>query len=150
MENVPEYQIFPAQWLCLSHDERELLAKRFSIGRSVATEIVDNRIVSDGRGVNDLKAITKEKMQEYINDPKEEDFMRLWNLVQAKARYELNPPQELPAMKATPVVVEEKKEEVVVPEKKVNGFRQLTEKENVVMNILTKNANAKSKRTKSK
>jgi ribosomal protein S13 len=136
-------QIFPAHWLPLSHEMREHLAKVFGVGRSASTEIVDNRIVSDGRSVSDLSHITKEKMQEYVND-KEESFSRLWELVQSKALGELNPPKELIP------------EHVVVPtsvvdepvKKEVNPFRTPTKKEADVIGILTKNANGKVSKKK--
>lgn len=137
-------QIFPAHWLALSHDMREHLAKTFKVNRSASTEIMNNTIISDGRSVNDLKVITKEALQEYINDEKEESFSRLWELALSKAQGEIMPMKELP-------VVEVKKEEVIAPvvdEKKINPFRQLTKKEAEVHTILTKNANDKKSKQK--
>lgn len=132
-------QIFPAHWTHLSHDVREHLAKVFGIGRSAGTEIVDNRIISDGRSVNDLKAVTKEKMQEYLNGSKEEVFARLWELSTSKAMGEVSPAKDIKAV--APIV----DKPVDSGEKKVDAFRPATEKEKEVFNIINKNANDKSK-----
>lgn len=95
IKSVTASQIFPAHWLPLSHELREYIAKEFGIQRSVSTEIVDNRIVSDGRSVRDLQIITTEAMQKYLNDSKEKDFYRLWELTVSKAQYEMNTPIEI-------------------------------------------------------
>ena len=91
--------------------------------------------------MNDLKVITKEALQEYINDKKEESFSRLWELALSKAQGEIMPMKEIP-------IIEEKKEEVITEEKKINPFRPLTKKEAEVHTILTKNANDKKSKQK--
>lgn len=146
--NVPEYQVYPAHWIHLPHEVREHLAKIFDVRRSGPTEIVDNKIISDGRMPADLKSITKEKMQEYLLKSKEEDFMRLWELTLSKARGELHPPQLI----ATPThkPVEKPVDSVDIQKKEVNGFRPQTAKEKEVMAILDKPKNANDKSTKKK
>lgn len=146
MSNVPSEQIFPAHWTSLSHEIREHLAKVFSINRSVATEIVDNKIISDGRGVNDLKAITKEKMQEYLNNSKEEGFFRLWELVVSKARFETQIPTEIKLVTATPVV------ETSQEKPKKTGLEPASEGQAKIANILLskENAHVKPKRATQK
>lgn len=143
---VQAYQIFPAHWVPLSHDLREYLAAKFGVGRSVATEIVDNRIISDGRSPNDLKNITLEKMQEYTGS-KIDDFMQLWAITVSKATSELNPPKEI-TTKVEKATVDKPVE--TVEKKEPNGFRPATEKEIAVHDIITKNANDKSTTKKQK
>jgi len=146
--NVPEYQIYPAHWIHLPHEMREHLAKVFDVKCSGPTEIVDNKIISDGRMPADLKSITKEKMQEYLLGSKEEDFMSLWEITLSKARGELHPPQLIAT--PTPKPVEKAVESVDIPKKEVNGFRPQTAKEKEVMAILDKPKNANDKSTKKK
>lgn len=85
--------IFPGHWLPLSHDMRELLAKRFDIKRSSFTEVSNNKLVADGRTPIDLQAITRAKMAEYVGEPADTElpYSRLWELTQSKANAELNP-----------------------------------------------------------
>lgn len=155
LKPVPFEQIFPAHWIYLPHEIREHLAKVFGIGRSVATEIVDNRLVSDGRSVRDLAAVTKEKMEAYIGGGTEDmHFYDMWNVCISKAKVELNPPKDLQPSASVdkPVETVDKSPEPVVEEKKnVNGFRPASEKESTVFNILNKNSkNDKPKSTKKK
>lgn len=138
-------QIFPAHWLALNHDMRERLAAVFGIKRSASTEIMNNVIISDGRSVKDLSVITKAAMQEYINDTKEVNFARLWEITQSKALGEITPAQVAPLVVPVESITPPAP---VVDEKKINPFRQLTKKESEVHNILTKNANDTKKKQK--
>lgn len=83
-------QIFPQMWIKLDKEVREHLIKIFSISRTGITEIVDQTIVSDGYTVDDLKAISLEKMNEYIGS--EETFGRAWEITLSKVKHELHPP----------------------------------------------------------
>ena len=83
-------QIFPQVWIALDKEVRDHLAKIFSIERTGVTEIVDQRVVSDGYTATDLLAITLEKMNEYIGST--ESFARAWEVTLAKVHSELHPP----------------------------------------------------------
>lgn len=83
-------RIFPHIWLEAPRDIREHLAEVFGVQQTGPTEIKDDRVVSDGRTIEDLAVITAERMAEYVGSV--EPFPRLWELTLAKARAELNPP----------------------------------------------------------
>jgi hypothetical protein len=135
-------QIFPAHWVPLPQDIREYLAKTFGLSRSVSTEIVDNRIVSDGYGVNDLKGITKEKMQEFLLGSKEESFARLWELTLSKANSDVHTPKEIKLKSIIAEVAAEVKKE----EKKNDVFRFVTEVEKNIVDIITKKKDGTTKK----
>jgi patatin-like phospholipase/acyl hydrolase len=82
--------IYPQQWLHLSKEVRLHLMKVFGIIRTGITEIRDQEVISDGFTADDLKAITLEKMCEYIGS--QETFLRAWEVTLAKIHAELNPP----------------------------------------------------------
>lgn len=67
--NVP-----PQLWMLLYKEQREILEKEFNIPRTGACEIYDNRVISDGRTVDDLKVITLEKMN-LLNKKKTQTFL---------------------------------------------------------------------------
>lgn len=87
---MPHEKITPQSWILLPKEIREHLAIAFNVGRSSHTEIRDSEVITDGRTMSDLEAISKEKMTEYVGS--EESFGRLWDLTIAKAHSELNPP----------------------------------------------------------
>lgn len=100
-------------WMLLPREERNLLAERFDLKKSGITEVIDDRVISDGYNVDDLKGITSEKMVEYVGS--EGSFPRLWEITVAKARYELMPPIELKI--PTGVIVEKADEVAVIDER---------------------------------
>ena len=142
---VPEHQIFPAHWTPLPAEVREYLAKVFTVGRSVSTEIVDNKIISDGRGVNDLKAITLEAMQAYANS-KEKDFYHLWTICVSKAKSELNPPKEIKLEAVAKVA----SVEAPVPAPKKTGLEPLSAEKAAIANTLMGNKTPNGKESKTK
>lgn len=87
-------KIYSHYWIEQPKDIREHLMKVFGISRSGISEIRDQTLISDGVTNEDLRMITSEKMAEYVGSV--EAFSRLWELTIAKARYELNPPIEIP------------------------------------------------------
>lgn len=102
-------QIYPGMWIHLPLETRLHLVKVFKLERTGVTEIVDQRIVSDGFTVDDLKLITKEKLCEYVGS--EETFGRAWELTLAKIHSELNPPVgEIRKVGEDNIVVEPTKE----------------------------------------
>lgn len=87
---MPFERILPAQWMHISKELREHLAKVFNVQTSGITEIFNEELRSDGRTYDDLAVITKAKMEEYIGS--EETFLRAWEITVAKAYSELHPP----------------------------------------------------------
>lgn len=86
-------RIYPQNWVELSQQVRVHLAKVFDIPRSGISEVRDMTLVSDGHTNEDLKAITLEKMNEYIGS--EETYPRAWEITLSKVNYELNPPVQI-------------------------------------------------------
>ncbi len=86
---MPE-QIYPQIWMLNPKEIRDHLAIVFGVEQSSATEVRDETVISDGRNEIDLKAITLEKMCEYIGS--QEEFHRAWTITLAKAKHELHPP----------------------------------------------------------
>jgi hypothetical protein len=82
--------VYPHIWMALSQEDRAHLVSVFDIKRTGVTEIRDQHLVSDGYTVEDLTAISLEKMIAYIGS--EETFPRAWELTCMKVRYELSPP----------------------------------------------------------
>lgn len=96
------YNNVPTQlWMLLDKSIKNHLVKVFDIKRTGITEIRDQVLVLDGYSNDDLKAITLEKMNEYIGS--QETFPRAWELTCAKAKYEINPPIDLSALQAKPI-----------------------------------------------
>lgn len=87
--NIP-----PQLWMHLDRKIRMRLIEVFDIKKTGITEIRDQEIISDGYSVEDLKAITLEKMTEYIGS--EETFPRAWEITCSKAKGEVYPPMNLP------------------------------------------------------
>lgn len=65
-------------WLGLSHETRKKIAILLEIPRSGHTEVVDNRVVSDGYTPIDLAVVTLEKLQIFMQNKKEDNFMKLF------------------------------------------------------------------------
>lgn len=86
--------VLPAIWMQLEKPIKDHLVKVFDIKRTGISEIRDQTLISDGYSVLDLQVITLERMTEYIGS--NETFPRAWELTCAKAKYELNPPMNLP------------------------------------------------------
>jgi len=84
--NVP-----PQLWMQLDAAIRAELVSTFSIKKTGITEIRDQTLISDGYSVEDLKAITLEKMNEYIGS-NEESFSRAWEITCSKAKSIVYPP----------------------------------------------------------
>ena len=78
------------QWMLLSKEMRDLIAREFDLKRTGITEICDERVVTDGFSNNDLAFLTKENMSAWVGS--DETFHRAWELTIAKARSILNPP----------------------------------------------------------
>ncbi len=83
-------KVVPQQWMLLSKEVRELLAKEFHIPFSGVVEIRDQELITDGRTVQDLEKLNAESMAAYVGS--EESFSRLFELTIAKAKSVLNPP----------------------------------------------------------
>ncbi len=67
-------------WLSLPMQTRVRMREIFKIPRSSHTLVEGNVVKSDGMTYEDLKAITIEKMREYLNaDPEQTDFVKLFN-----------------------------------------------------------------------
>lgn len=92
-------KIYQQHWIELPNDIRKHLIGVFGIMKTGIAEVRDTTLISDGVTNNDLQVITEVKMQEYVGS--KEAFPRLWELTLAKAKYELNPPQELPSAPTT-------------------------------------------------
>lgn len=142
-KDVPAAQVFPAHWLPLSTELRAYLAKVFDIKKTSFSEIVNNNVISDGFTPKDLSGITIEKMQVYVNDPKEKDFYRLWEICISKAKSELNPPKDIVVPS-----VENSVETVEKPKK--TGLEPIDPKKADLANTLMGKENANVKGTKKK
>jgi hypothetical protein len=114
-------QIYPQQWMALTKPYREVLKKAFGIsGPSAPTEVRDNYVVTDGHTAEDLKAVTLEKMNEYIGST--ETFGRAWEITIAKVHAELNPPiAEVKKIDGTPTFVN-----LLVPEADILDVKEIT------------------------
>lgn len=81
------------QWLTLSNEVRSKIREIFNISKSKGTHLVGNILESDGCTHEDLKAITIEKMQEYLKVP-DTDFFDLFNRVVDSVKIGLIPIEE--------------------------------------------------------
>ena len=79
----------PQLWMQLDKKVRHHLVEIFKIPRTGITEIYNEEIRADGYSIDDLKAISLDKMIAYIGS--EETFPRAWEMSCAKANSELNP-----------------------------------------------------------
>jgi hypothetical protein len=82
--------ISTGMWVSLSNEVRYRMRTIFNISQSGITEVNDGRVVSDGTTYEDLKALTIEKMQKYVDNPTT-DFHKLIDLTVAKVMEELYP-----------------------------------------------------------
>jgi len=101
----------PQLWMQLDSKIRSELILSFNIKKTGITEIRDQTLISDGYSAEDLKAITLEKMNEYIGST-EDSFPRAWEITCSKAKSIVFPPI---AMEIPPTVVpmaDEPKEEI--------------------------------------
>lgn len=76
-----------AIWLQLKPETRAIIAKTFEISKSGNTEVVDNRVVSDGYTVNDLMGITIEKLKAFTNNNSNDfyfQFTKVVNFIEGK------------------------------------------------------------------
>lgn len=87
-------RVLPQLWMLVPSDERSELVAAFNLSRTGISEIRDEELISDGYCADDLAAITKERMEEFVGS-KEDSFGRLWELTCAKARFLANPPMEI-------------------------------------------------------
>ena len=92
---IEQTQIYPQMWMEQTTEIRNKLVNDFEIHKSTGTQVVDNKIITDGVTAEDLLCITAEKMAEYVGSPKTTSFLKLWNLCVSKAMTELNPPINL-------------------------------------------------------
>lgn len=69
-------QILPNEWIHFDVELRQKFAAIFNIPKSSSVHVVDNKVESDGYSVQDLTAITVEKMQEFSGSS-ESDFRKL-------------------------------------------------------------------------
>lgn len=83
-------KILPQVFMLLKKEERDLVAKVFGLVKNGVSEIRDQEVISDGHTLEDLSAITADKMASYVGSM--ESFSRLWELTVAKIHSELNPP----------------------------------------------------------
>ena len=82
-----EPQLTIPQWLELSWEIRHELIHIFNIPRSSGTETMNGKVISDGHTHADLKHITVEKMQAYL-ETVDKDFFGLFNDVLVKLAWQ--------------------------------------------------------------
>lgn len=85
-----EIYLYPVEWLKVPMEIRVKLKEVFNIPRSKGTVIEDNRVMSDGHTIEDLQAVTIEKMQNYL-DSEETDFVQLFNKCVQRIEDEIEP-----------------------------------------------------------
>lgn len=90
-------------WLSLKIETRRKIAVLLGLRRSGTNEVVHdglkNRVVSDGYTPSDLMAVTLEKLQDLMRQPKETDFYKLWEQFVSQVE---QPPVELETGAKTP------------------------------------------------
>lgn len=77
-----------SMWASLPTEVRQQLRSIFNIPRSSHVEVSDGRLLTDGTTPEDFKALTIEKMQEYL-ETNITDFYALFDLVLARVRDKL-------------------------------------------------------------
>lgn len=77
-------------WVSLPNEVRYRIRAIFNIPRSSNTVVNDGAIETDGTTYEDFKALTIEKMQEYLGST-DTDFHKLFDEVVAKVNDELYP-----------------------------------------------------------
>jgi len=118
------YNNVPTQlWMQLEKTIRNHLVSVFNIPRTGVTEIFNNEVRADGYSAEDLKAITLEKMTEYIGS--EETFPRAWEITCSKANSEVNPPMNMLKPEVIPMADEPKDvEEIIETNTKTHGTKK--------------------------
>jgi len=91
-------------WVSLSNEQRNLIRSIFNIPRSKAVEVHDGVVVTDGTTPEDFKALTIEKMQQYVNSDLT-DFHKLFDLVIAKVTDKLLGKPDIIVVAHTPITV---------------------------------------------
>jgi hypothetical protein len=88
-----DIQVNVHDWLALPMLTRVEMRKIFGIPRSSHTLVDGNVVKSDGTTHDDLKAITLEKLQVFLNaDPEQADFVKLFNATVLKIAKDQEPP----------------------------------------------------------
>lgn len=82
-------RVYPQMWISLDKKIRLHLIKVFGIPVSGVNEVMNNTVVSDGVTVDDLKAISKEKMVEYVHQDGE--YSKLFELCLLQVNKDLTP-----------------------------------------------------------
>lgn len=77
-----------SMWVSLPNEVRYRIRGLFNIPRSSNTIVSDGRIESDGTTNEDMKQLTVEKMQEYL-DSSSTDFHKLFDEVVARVNDEI-------------------------------------------------------------
>lgn len=72
-----QIQISIPQWLSIDQKVRLKLVEVFELPRTGYTHVQDGVVTTDGYKHEDLAHLTVAKMQDYINNHKEEDFFKL-------------------------------------------------------------------------
>lgn len=68
-------------WLAVRHETRLMISKLFNLPKSGFVEVSNNRVICDGHSQNDLKLLTIDKMQSYLNSDEEDIFALFDKLV---------------------------------------------------------------------
>lgn len=79
-------------WLSLDHETRQAIAKDFGMAKTEPTEVVDNKVVSDGYSDKSLMMITEEKLDEKLLRTQSvlpQGFMKKWEYYVADIRMSL-------------------------------------------------------------
>jgi len=113
--NVP-----PQLWMQVDKEVRNVLVEHFDIKMTGVREIRDQEIISDGYSAQDLRAITLEKMVEYIGS--EETFPRAWEITCSKAKGVLYPPISM--NEPIQMADEPKEEEIIKTNIKTNDSKK--------------------------
>ena len=119
-------QVFPQQWLSLSHDTRVRLATEFGLTKSSHPEVIQDtagiRLVSDGYTALDLMGITLAKLQKLTNS-ESSDFYGLFSLAAEGKKLE-EPVVSEAVAPAEPIVTDDiLSEEPVKKEEPANKVR---------------------------
>lgn len=82
-------QVVVEQWIEIPFEIRQKLIQLFNVPRTGGSLVQDGRLVTDGHTYVDLKAITVNKMQMFLNST-EKDFSKLFNNVYSMLEDERN------------------------------------------------------------
>lgn len=91
-----------SHWLDLPIQTRMKIASIFGIVKRGSTEVFNNTIKNDGYVIKEIEAgLSKKALQDYVDEPTENDLVVLWNLM-------LNKVNGIPKVKKDelPVIVE--------------------------------------------